>query len=106
MSKVSAVLRKVNGGYAHWCPGCEEMHIIPTEPPYHIHWRFNGNVEMPTFDPSVNHRWGKKVDPNFVEEDPSESGQCHYFIRNGAIEYCGDCTHPLSGQTVPLPAVP
>lgn len=28
---------------------------------------------------------------------------CHSFVRNGRIEYLGDCTHHLKGQTVDLP---
>jgi hypothetical protein len=82
------------------------MHVIPTGEPYKIHWTFDGNLEAPTFSPSVNNTWGKFVDPNYVEEDPSESGRCHYFIRDGQIQFCGDCTHSLSGQTVPLPDLP
>ncbi len=52
-------------------------------------WSWDGNVESPTFSPSVH-----------------IVGQCHYFIRAGMIEFCGDSKHPLAGQTVPLPAIP
>lgn len=31
---------------------------------------------------------------------------CHYFIKAGRIEFCGDCTHALKGQTVDLPDFP
>src|SRR5436309_254590 len=27
---------------------------------------------------------------------------CHSFVRDGLIEFLGDCTHPLAGRTVPL----
>lgn len=30
---------------------------------------------------------------------------CHSFVRDGQIEFLGDCTHSLAGQTVPLPSV-
>lgn len=28
---------------------------------------------------------------------------CHSFITDGQIQFLNDCTHPLAGQTVPLP---
>ena len=28
---------------------------------------------------------------------------CHSFVTNGRIQYLGDCTHKLAGQTVDLP---
>jgi hypothetical protein len=31
---------------------------------------------------------------------------CHYFIRAGKIEFCGDSPHNLAGQTVDLPDWP
>jgi hypothetical protein len=29
--------------------------------------------------------------------------RCHSFVREGKIEYLGDCEHYLQGQTVELP---
>lgn len=29
---------------------------------------------------------------------------CHSFVTDGCIQYLGDCTHRLAGQTVDLPA--
>ena len=62
-------------------------HYIPTSG--NTAWAFNGNLESPTFSPSVKHSW------------PSGK-QCHYFINDGRIDFCGDSTHALAGQTVPL----
>lgn len=56
------------------------------------HWGFNGSLDSPTFAPSVLQRAGDYV--------------CHSFVRDGAIEFLGDCTHGLAGQTVPLPELP
>ncbi|MGC4033677.1 MAG: hypothetical protein QM754_18485 [Tepidisphaeraceae bacterium] len=28
--------------------------------------------------------------------------RCHSFVRDGQIEFLGDCTHELAGKTVPL----
>jgi hypothetical protein len=33
-------------------------------------------------------------------------GVCHYFLQDGALQYCGDSTHGLAGKTVPLPELP
>ncbi len=84
------------GVYQINCPACG-THLIPTIPSDWTTgvWGFNGNLESPTFTPSLNVRWG---DPNI--------GQyvriCHSFITEGNISFCGDSTHELSGQTVPL----
>jgi hypothetical protein len=31
---------------------------------------------------------------------------CHLFLTDGRLQYLGDCTHALAGQTVPLPELP
>lgn len=64
-------------------------HVIYTDPgaqPNGHFWRFSGDEQAPTFEPSIN-----------------IVGQCHYFVRAGRIEYCGDSKHELAGQTVDLP---
>ena len=30
MGQINSKLRSVTGGFAHWCPGCEGMHVIMT----------------------------------------------------------------------------
>lgn len=82
------VIQAVEGGHLHWCSGCDDVHLIPSR------WEFNGSLSAPTFSPSVLHQWtfGGQKEPRC----------CHYFIRGGVIEYCGDCWHRLNGQTEPL----
>jgi hypothetical protein len=77
------------------CPGCSEHHWIPVTGPKA--WGFDGNLESPTVTPSVKHTWheGEERTPKC----------CHYFLRAGRFEYCGDCTHSLAGQTVPMPTL-
>ena len=103
MGMVSAKLRRAGRGYSHWCPGCEEMHLIAVFDPFRngAVWTFDGNVDRPTFRPSVNIslHWSD-ADPDMVDE------RCHYFITNGQIQFCPDSTHKLSGQTVELPDLP
>lgn len=81
--------------YSHWCPGCDALHMIAVTAPFAngAQWSFDGNFDAPTFSPSVNVGPGSKL-------------QCHYFIRGGAIEFCGDSHHELRGTTVPLPDMP
>ncbi len=110
MGQVSACLRRMQNGYAHWCPGCESMHGIATDAPQAngARWSFNGDVNAPSFSPSINIRWGRFVDPTFDDSaDPKRlSGVCHYFLTAGQIQFCADSTHALSGKTVPLPPLP
>ena len=92
LKRVSYSDQTIGPGWRHYCPGCERMHVIPTDAraqPNGHKWTFDGNMESPTFSPSIN-----------------IVGQCHYFIRAGMIEFCGDSKHALAGKTVPLPDLP
>lgn len=103
MGQVSPVLRRVARGYAHWCPGCAEMHVIYTEPyPGRAGptWSFDGNLDRPSFSPSIKTTWYGGGDGQEVVR------VCHYFVTAGEIRFCGDSTHHLRGRTVPLPALP
>jgi hypothetical protein len=107
--QVSAVLRKAETGHSHWCPGCGEMHHIPDS------WRFDGNVEAPTFSPSVKIT-GKKIVKDAQGKWTGEwvrdaAGKtiddcCHYILTAGQLNFCADSTHDLAGKTVPLPPLP
>ena len=114
MTRVSAKLRSFEGGFSHWCPGCRQTHLIPTSAPYKTHWSFDGNLDAPTFGPSVKVT-GKKlvmVDDEWTggwERDADGNPIdycCHYFLIGGQLQFCGDSTHELAGQTVPLPDLP
>lgn len=108
MGQLTAKLRRVERGYSHWCPGCEEMHVIFDG------WTFDGNIERPSFSPSVkitgkrcvlvNGEWtGEWVrDANGKAVDHC----CHYFLTAGELRFCGDSTHALAGTNVPLPDLP
>lgn len=93
-----------------WCPGCHEAHAV-------THgsggWTWNGDAQHPTFTPSVlvtglnliydeNGQWTgdyeKDANGDFVPK------LCHSFVTDGQIQFLGDSTHALAGQTVPLPA--
>ena len=107
------ILRVIDGGrVAFFCPGCGEYHRIRIEGNEHPLWTFNGNYERPTFTPSIL--------VNGVQAELDESGEwtgewiygadgkplpqvCHSFVTDGQIQFLGDCTHSLGGQTVPIP---
>jgi hypothetical protein len=105
-------LRTIEGDrLGFWCPGCEEMHVV-TVPPHPQPWGFNGNYDAPTFTPSVLVT-GKAM-PTDDEAARIMAGDtielkpvcCHSFVTDGRIQFLGDCTHRLAGQTVELPGPP
>ena len=73
--------------------GNDGWHMLPvnstSESPS---WDWDENTENPTLSPSV-----------LTFGYHGKEGRCHSFIRNGMIEFLGDCTHSLAGATVPLP---
>lgn len=78
----------------YWCSGCGHAHSVPAE-----RWNWNKNVDLPTLSPSVRHYI---VNPTTKEETTT----CHYHLKDGVIEYCGDCPHNLKDQKVPLEEIP
>lgn len=86
--QVSAKLRRGEGRYFHWCPGCNAMHQLPDR------WTFDGNLGRPTFTPS------------FLHDGSRPERRCHYILTAGILNFCGDCHHALKGQSVPLPDLP
>ncbi len=108
MSQISALLRDWVGagqkGLRFWCPGCNTSHSIRTEP---NGWGYNGNADAPTFTPSVLVQYnGPDAGQDRGDGDRAPPAVCHSFVTDGKIQFLGDCTHALVGQTVPLPAWP
>ncbi len=81
------------------------MHVIHVGSPNDCgaQWTFDGNVDTPTFSPSVNIRceWSKLEDEAGLKDEA-----CHYFLKAGQLQFLPDSTHELAGQTVPLPDLP
>ena len=69
------------------CPGCGYGHHFDSR------WQFNGNLERPTFKPSL------LVNSSGAGPSP----RCHSFVTDGRIRFLEDSTHELAGQTVELP---
>lgn len=105
MGTLSTKLHSVQGGFSHWCPGCERMHIIYTDKPHG--WDFNNNLDYPTFNPSVRVSYnGPDADTYRKDGRRAPSAVCHYFLHEGLLKYCSDSTHRLKGQTIPLAEPP
>ena len=88
-----------------WCPGCGDAHVVSSA------WEVD--VESATISPSVLvHSVRRFVDSDLVGDalmapgNATVSPLCHSFVRGGRIEFLGDSTHSLAGQTVDLPEWP
>jgi hypothetical protein len=77
---------------AFHCPGCDGGHSIPVTGSRA--WQWNGSLETPTLKPSILVNRGSSNPTVPV---------CHSFVTDGRIQFLGDCTHRLAGQTVDLP---
>jgi hypothetical protein len=100
------VAKRTTDGKARFhCPACREGHAVPIDGPRA--WGFNGSFERPTFTPSILVSWSEPSDVEGEFDDLSKDKKhvCHSFVTDGVIQYLGDCTHPLAGQSVPLPAI-
>lgn len=85
-----------------WCPGCDSPHVISDA--------WDVDPDAATISPSVLVYSRKRFIDETLEGDAltaakniTESPNCHSFITNGRIQFLGDSTHQLSGQTVELP---
>lgn len=74
-------------GWEIWCPGCDDGHAVDAT------WAFNGDLERPTFEPSILVQWGRVAGQDL---------RCHSFLRDGVWEFLSDSTHALTGQRVPV----
>lgn len=102
-----ARVRMTTNGISFKCPGCDDMHVVPTKGDHA--WTWNGSVDLPTIQPSLIVRRGHFT-PNHKPDDECWCGkdygytcyQCHSTIADGVITFCPDSSHALSGQSVPL----
>ena len=82
-----------------FCPACDFVHSFNVDLDGHGRWdgkpmwTFDGNYDSQTFAPSMLANKGQ-VDAHHPV--------CHSFLRNGAWEFLGDCTHAMAGQKVPM----
>lgn len=106
-----SVVRKQENTYMIFGPGCKCVHAVNNT------WEFNGDLEKPTFSPSILVKSGHympdhkgdcwcKFNENQLNkgEKPSEFKcvVCHSFVTDGKIQFLSDCTHAMAGQTIEL----
>lgn len=126
MGRLSSKLRSLlapdgRRSIAFFCPGCKDFHVIPVETGGTDSWQWNGEVDRPTFWPSVDvktghfmnsHKPGSSCWCTYNKEHPEDAEDgfecihCHSFVTDGMIQFLTDCTHSLAGQTVPLADLP
>ena len=97
--QISPYLQRFEHSYGFYCPSCKVLHTVRTDNRHAHNWIFDGNVNKPTFNPSVKVEWPQ----------PDVNGRyiCHFFVRSGKLEYCGDTTdREYSGKIVDLPELP
>ena len=85
----------VKKGYYFDCPGCKMGHSIiarPYDADTDARWGFNGDVESPTFAPSILARYSSP--------DGKMVSICHLYVRDGWLHFLGDSRHELAGQSV------
>ena len=86
-----------DGMISFHCPACNAIHGVHIEKPPHpeLHqWDWNGDKKFPTLNPSLN-RESRLASRN---GNGKVLKRCHFFIRDGIIDYCSDSTHKLAGK--------
>lgn len=91
MAKIEEIKNTNPRQFKFICPGCNCEHV------FNEMWNFNGDFNKPTVSPSILQRGFL----GFRDEKPFY-GTCHSFIKNGLIQFLGDCSHDLKNQTVEL----
>lgn len=85
-------LNDTDGNHSGWvvvCPACKYWHLFDKR------WTFNGDVEKPTFTPSM-------LVNSEIDYKKYNLERCHSFVTDGKIQFLSDCSHSLAGQTVEL----
>lgn len=73
-----------------YCEGCDGHHSVFIDGKGSPNWSWNGSLEKPTLSPSI------KVTYN------NQGKCCHTFVKDGMIQYLGDCYHDKKNTTIPL----
>lgn len=108
--------------FMFWCPGCKCGHGIWTTKRNSMSavWTFNGNMERPSFLPSLliksvecppedaaTNDFKRGADGKYLLDSKgrllgAKDTVCHSLIENGMIRFLGDCTHEFAGKTIPM----
>jgi len=111
MAQLSSILRSGEDGRLMFrCPGCNEIHTIQHGVGIGPRWTWNGDVNYPTFSPSIlvtgmlpmTEEQHEAYELGYGLPEPIPM-RCHSFVADGKIQFLTDCTHALAGSTVELP---
>jgi len=99
--------RENSPDYIFFCPACQCGHGIWTTSRNENNalWDFDGNMESPTISPSIllRHTKYETGEDGMPIKETVNNIVCHSFVKNGMIQFLGDCTHELKNQTIELP---
>lgn len=98
---MSKIRNMIGGGQIFFCPGCRSTHCVNLKG-WRAHWSYNNDPDKPTFSPSILVTY----DGVDTGDDDALPERCHSFVCDGMIQFLGDCTHDLKGQTVEIPEWP
>lgn len=97
-------ISNLKGSLMFDCPGCGCSHQVFVDGIRNNKgyesvpvWGWNKSFDKPTFTPSILVRWPEGE--NRIEK------VCHSFVKEGFIQFLGDCTHKLANQTIELPNI-
>lgn len=91
LSDTVRIIETTNGqAAAMWCPACQMLHAVPITGSNA--WSFNHDQSNPTLTPSVPVR--------------VVGGLCHFSLTDGRINFHGDSTHVMAGQSAVLAPLP
>lgn len=81
--------------YSVYCPACLCSHrfIVESDNKEIPTWEFNGDLDKPTFTPSLLVTW----DSSNKGAKGYHTYRCHSYLTNGIWIFLNDCSHGLSG---------
>ena len=83
--------------YFVYCPACENAHRFMVKSPDKVAvWQFNGNLEAPTFQPSL------LVERRNWENETWVRHICHSYLTDSIWNFLADSTHNLAGIKTPM----
>lgn len=107
---MSARVRRTTDGISFHCPGCGDIHAIPTSRV--SAWGWNGSLDKPTVTSSIDVKTGhyashwKPGDACWCGKDYGFTCyRCHSTISDGVIYFAPDSTHAFAGKQMDLPDV-
>lgn len=85
-----------------WCPACGFGHVFE-----YPRWSFNGNLDKPTFTPSLRIfvRITKEVDDKLIDTGEIRT-VCHFNLVDGQLQYAGDNPHQFNSQIITMQDIP